>query len=139
MSKQQRGPPTTRRTSMLTKTMSLTGWTERVFNIYYLFTRWAKGWKLGDMYTECTWIGFQYIRTVDEMHTYFSISVQLHIKKGNLDVQLEKKGPKILTSVFRKKTHTDQYLHFDSNHPARVKRGIIQCLGQRVEARGHVH
>ena len=50
-----------------------------------------------------------------------------------LDVQPEKKGPKILTSAFRKKTHTDQYLHFHSNHPARVKRGIIQCLRHRAE------
>ena len=50
-----------------------------------------------------------------------------------LDVQLEKKGLKILTSVFRKKTHTDRYLHFHSNHLARVNRGIIQCLRHRAE------
>ena len=36
-------------------------------------------------------------------------------------------------SVFRKKTHTDWYLHYDSNHPTRVKRGIIQCLRHRAE------
>ena len=43
-----------------------------------------------------------------------------------LDVQLE-------SSVFRKKTYIDGYLNFDSNHPTRVKRGIIQCLRYRAE------
>ena len=63
----------------------------------------------------------------------FTVERESGGKIAFLDVQLEKKGPKILTSVFRKKTHTDRYLHFDSNHPARVKRGIIQCLRHRAE------
>ena len=50
-----------------------------------------------------------------------------------LDVQLENKGTKVHTSVFRINTHTDQYLNVHSNHPARVKRGIIQCLRHRAE------
>ncbi len=63
----------------------------------------------------------------------FTVEREAGGKIAFLDVQLEKKGPKILTSVFRKTTHTDRYLHFDSNHPARVKRGIIQCLRHRAE------
>ena len=54
----------------------------------------------------------------------FMIEKETEGKIAFLGVQLENKGPKVYTSVFRKKTHTDRYLNFDSNHPARVKRGI---------------
>ena len=50
-----------------------------------------------------------------------------------LDVQVERKGSTVLTSVFRKKTHTDHYLSFESHHHPRVKRGIIRCLKNRAE------
>ena len=79
---------------------------------------------------------------LQEFHQHLNkqnLSIQFTVERESegkiafLDVQLEKRGPKIVTSVFRKKTHTDRYLHFDSNHPARVKRGIIQCLRHRAE------
>ena len=35
------------------------------------------------------------------------------------------------TSVYRKPTHTDQYLAYDSHHPQSVKRGIVKCLYDR--------
>ena len=56
-------------------------------------------------------------------------------KEGRIafvDVQLENKGTKVHTSVCRK-THMDWYLNFDSNHLARVKRCIIQCVRHRAE------
>ena len=35
------------------------------------------------------------------------------------------------TSVYRKPTHTDQYLAYDLHHPQSVKCGIVKCLYDR--------
>ena len=40
---------------------------------------------------------------------------------------------KLHTSVYRKPTHTDQYLAYDSHHPQSVKRGIVKCLHDRAK------
>ena len=34
---------------------------------------------------------------------------------------------------YRKPTHTDQYLAYDSHHPQSVKRGIVKCLYERAK------
>ena len=40
---------------------------------------------------------------------------------------------RLTTSVYRKPTHTDQYLAYDSHHPQSVKRGIVKCLYERAK------
>ena len=35
---------------------------------------------------------------------------------------------RLYISVYRKPTHTDQYLAYDLHHPQSVKRGIVKCL-----------
>ncbi|XP_048242931.1 uncharacterized protein LOC125375923 [Haliotis rufescens] len=39
---------------------------------------------------------------------------------------------RIQTSVYRKPTHTDQYIHFNSNYSLRTKTGIISTLTKRA-------
>ena len=39
----------------------------------------------------------------------------------------------LTTSIYRKPTHTDQYLAYDSHHPQSVKRGIVKCLYERAK------
>ena len=40
---------------------------------------------------------------------------------------------RLTTSIYRKPTHTDQYLAYDSHHPQSVKHGIIKCLYERAK------
>ena len=42
-------------------------------------------------------------------------------------------GDTISSKVYRKKTHTDQYLNFNSNHHGRQKVGIVSTLMKRLE------
>ena len=63
----------------------------------------------------------------------FTMEREAEGKIAFLDVQLERCGASALTSVFRKKTHTYRYLNFNSHHPAKVFRGVVQCLRVRAE------
>ena len=47
-------------------------------------------------------------------------------------ITIEEDGT-VSTKVYRKKTHTNQYLNFNSNHHARQKIGIVSTLMKRVE------
>jgi hypothetical protein len=47
-------------------------------------------------------------------------------------VLVYRNGTALLTKVYRKPTHTDRYLHFNSNHPPHVKRGVVHSLINRA-------
>ena len=62
----------------------------------------------------------------------------MEIEKDNtipfLDTSVSRPSSGLLTtSVYRKPTHTDQYLTCDSVHPQSVKRGIVKCLYNRAQ------
>jgi hypothetical protein len=43
-----------------------------------------------------------------------------------------KKGKTLTTKVYRKPTRTGRYLHYESNHPPHLKKGLIQSLHNRA-------
>ena len=50
-----------------------------------------------------------------------------------LDVMVKREEQHLTTTVYRKKTHTDHYVHFTSNHHPKVKHGVINCLMKRAQ------
>ena len=66
-----------------------------------------------------------------------TIRFTMKIAKDNtipfLDTAVTRDSGGLLTiTVYRKPTHTDQYLAYDSNNPQSVKRGIVKCLCDRA-------
>ena len=52
-----------------------------------------------------------------------------------LDTLLQRRDDGSLdVTVYRKPTHTDRYLDFQSHHPSHVKRGLVRCLYDRARS-----
>ena len=49
-----------------------------------------------------------------------------------LDLKLIRDNNTITTDIYRKPTHTDQYLQWNSHHPAQQKIGIVKTLMHRA-------
>ena len=67
-----------------------------------------------------------------------TIRFTMEIEKDNtipfLDTSVSRDSNGLLTTtVYRKPTHTNQYLAYDSRHPQSVKRGIVECLYDRAK------
>ncbi|XP_046567176.1 uncharacterized protein LOC124275615 [Haliotis rubra] len=63
----------------------------------------------------------------------FTMEEQSDNKLPFLDVLVKKEDIKLSTTVYRTPTHTNQYLHFTSNNPLQVKKGIISTLTRRAK------
>ena len=61
----------------------------------------------------------------------------LEIEKENflpfLDVGITKCGGKLTTKVYGKPTHTQQYIHCNSNHPKNMMLGVLKVLIHRAQ------
>ena len=49
-----------------------------------------------------------------------------------LDVLVTKEGGKLVTSVYRKPTHTERYIPFHSHHHPRTVTGVLRCMRDRA-------
>ena len=45
-----------------------------------------------------------------------------------LDIRISRTGTRLKTSVYRKSTHAQKYLHWKSNHPKLCKLGVLKSL-----------
>jgi hypothetical protein len=55
----------------------------------------------------------------------FTMEVEANDTLLFLDVLIMKRGPKLAMKMYRKPTNTGCYLHFKSNHPHHVKKGVV--------------
>ena len=82
--------------------------------------------------------------TVEEFLTHLNnlkptirFTMELETDQGLpfLDAHLRKGADgSLVTSVYRKPTHTDRYLQYDSHHPRHMKRGVVKCLFERAQS-----
>ena len=73
---------------------------------------------------------------LNEQHPRIKFTVEYEEKRSlpYLDTRVTvNPNGNVETSVYRKKTHTNQYLDFNSNHHVKQKVGIISTLMKRVE------
>ena len=64
----------------------------------------------------------------------FTMETEKDYKLAFLDTAVSRQlDGRLTTSIYRKPTHTDQYLAYDSHHPYSVKHGIVKCLYERAK------
>ena len=65
---------------------------------------------------------------------HFTMETEKESKIAFLDMSVSREPDgHLITNVYRKPTHIDQYLLYDSHHPQSVKRGIVKCLYDRAK------
>ena len=73
---------------------------------------------------------------LNNQHERIKFTIEYEVDRSipflDTEVTIDSNGS-ISTNVYRKQTHTNQYLDFRSNHHARQKIGIISTLMKRVE------
>ena len=62
----------------------------------------------------------------------FTIEEEKDGKLAFLDVQVTRSPDGLITSVYRKPTHTDRYIPFHSHHHQRTTTGVLRCMRDRA-------
>ena len=122
-----------------------------VANIYMeYFEKRALGSELPISFTINTWLRYvDDVLTIVKKGTRNSLlnhlnsidpNIKLTIEPPNqqgaipfLDTFPRPSGNKIITSVYRKPTHMDRYLDFNSNHPKSAKHAVVRALTDRAK------
>lgn len=74
-----------------------------------------------------------HLNSINE-HIQFTVEKENNGSIAFLDTQITRdENGSISISVYRKATHTDKYLHFDSHHPVQHKRAVVRTLLDRAE------
>ena len=71
-------------------------------------------------------------RNIQRPSITFTIVKENNGKLPFLDILIDRNNDKITTSVYRKPTHTGQYLHYTSNYPKSTKQAIVTNLQNRA-------
>ena len=63
----------------------------------------------------------------------FTMEEESDVQLPFLNVLVKKDDCRLITSIYRKRTYTDRYIHYTSDHHPRIKHGVIQCLMKRTQ------
>ena len=74
----------------------------------------------------------KHLNSVNEQ-IQFTVEVEENNKLSFLDTVTTRQNGRIRVDVFRKKTHTDKYLDFTSNHPLQHKQSVVNTLLDRAD------
>ena len=77
-----------------------------------------------------------FLTHINSLHSNITFTLEIE-KEGQLpflDVLIQRNHNTLETRVYRKPTHTNQYLNFKSHQHPCVKFGIVQCLTKRAIA-----
>ena len=75
----------------------------------------------------------QFLNSIDQ---HIKFTIEQPNREGGipfLDTFPKPQGEGIAVSVYRKSTHTDRYLDFNSSHPISAKRAVVRALMDRAE------
>ena len=85
-------------------------------------------WTHGDKHLHSFWNHLNSIRPSIQ----FTMEEESEGSIPFLDVLVRRREQQLETSVYRKATHTDSYIHYVSNHHPATKISIITCLKKRA-------